>query len=218
MTEKAFLFDLNGTMIDDMAYHTQAWYDILNNELKANLSWEQIKTEMYGKNQELLVRVFGAEKFSIEQMDTLSLEKERRYQTAFKPHLQLINGLQEFITKAHNAGIRMAIGSAAIAYNVDFVLDGLNLRKYISSIVCADDVQISKPHPETFLKAAEKLGVAPADCIVFEDAPKGVEAAANAGMKSVVVTTMHDKEEFNSYDNVLMFVSDYTDPRLLALV
>ena len=112
----------------------------------------------------------------------------------------------------------MAIGSAAIAYNVDFVLDGLNLRKYISSIVCADDVQISKPNPETFLKAAEKLGVAPADCIVFEDAPKGVEAAANAGMKSVVVTTMHDKEEFNSYDNVLMFVSDYTDPRLLALV
>lgn len=218
MNEKAFLFDLNGTMIDDMAYHTQAWYDIINNELKANLSWEQVKAEMYGKNQELLVRVFGAEKFSIEQMDTLSLEKERRYQTAFKPHLQLINGLQEFITKAHNAGIRMAIGSAAIAYNVDFVLDGLNLRKYISSIVCADDVQISKPHPETFLKAAEKLGVAPADCIVFEDAPKGVEAAANAGMKSVVVTTMHDKEEFNSYDNVLMFVSDYTDPRLLALV
>ena len=218
MNEKAFLFDLNGTMIDDMAYHTQAWYDIINNELKANLSWEQVKAEMYGKNQELLVRVFGVEKFSIEQMDTLSLEKERRYQTAFKPHLQLINGLQEFITKAHNAGIRMAIGSAAIAYNVDFVLDGLNLRKYISSIVCADDVQISKPHPETFLKAAEKLGVAPADCIVFEDAPKGVEAAANAGMKSVVVTTMHDKEEFNSYDNVLMFVSDYTDPRLLALV
>ena len=199
---KAFIFDLNGTMIDDMSYHTKAWYDILNSDLQANLSWEEVKVQMYGKNQELLVRVFGPEKFTHEEMDVLSLEKEKRYQSAFKPHLKLIDGLDDFIKKASRHGIGLAIGSAAITYNVDFVLDGLNIRKYFSSIVNADHVVISKPHPETFLKAAEELGVDPINCVVFEDAPKGVEAAANAGMKAVVLTTMHAKEEFSGYSNV----------------
>lgn len=204
-------------MIDDMSYHTKAWYDILNNDLKAGLSWEEVKQQMYGKNQELLVRVFGPEKFTHEEMDVLSLEKEKRYQSAFKPHLQLIDGLDSFIKKAYAEGIALAIGSAAITYNVDFVLDGLNIRNYFSSIVCADNVQISKPHPETFLKAAAELRIAPVDCIVFEDAPKGVEAAANAGMKAVVLTTMHTKEEFAGYANVLFFIKDYNDPQLNQL-
>nr|GFD38095.1 hypothetical protein [Tanacetum cinerariifolium] len=68
----------------------------------------------------------------------------------------------------------------AIPFNIDFVVDGLDLRPYFSTIVSADDVTLSKPHPETFLKAAQLLGVAPADCLVFEDVPKGVEAAARA--------------------------------------
>ena len=59
MSYKAFLFDLNGTMIDDMEYHVKAWYDILNNDLRANLSLPQVREQMYGKNSELLVRVFG---------------------------------------------------------------------------------------------------------------------------------------------------------------
>lgn len=215
--KKAFIFDLNGTMIDDMSYHTKAWYDILNNDLKANLSWDEVKLQMYGKNQELLVRVFGSDKFTNEEMDVLSLEKEKRYQSAFKPYLQLITGLDDFIKKAHDEAIGLAIGSAAITCNVDFVLDGLSIREYFASVVCADDVDISKPHPETFLKAAEELGVDPANCVVFEDAPKGVEAAANAGMKTVVLTTMHSKEEFEEYENILMFIKDYTDPQLQEL-
>ena len=82
---QAFIFDLNGTMIDDMRYHTQAWYDMLNNELGARLSWEQVKQEMYGKNEELLMRVFGKDRFSTDEMQHWSLEKERRYQAAFRP-------------------------------------------------------------------------------------------------------------------------------------
>jgi beta-phosphoglucomutase-like phosphatase (HAD superfamily) len=73
---------------------------------------------------------------------------------------------------------------------------------------------ISKPHPETYLKAAALLQVEPHDCIVFEDAPKGVEAALNAGMKAVVLTTMHEQEEFSAYSNILVFVKDYKDPVL----
>lgn len=207
--KKAFIFDMNGTMIDDMAYHLEGWFSILT-ELGAGLSREAVKKEMYGKNQELLIRIFGEGRFTPAEMDELSLEKERKYQAAYRPHLQLIAGLDIFLKAAEREGILMGIGTAAIPFNVDFVLDNLQIRHFFKSIVTANDVATSKPNPEVFLKAAEEVGVDPADCIVFEDAPKGVEAAANAGMKAVVLTTMHIREEFSDYSNIITFVPDYT--------
>lgn len=209
---KAILFDLNGTMIDDMEYHTKAWFDILNNDLKANLTIEQVRKEMYGKNSEVLERIFGDKKFGLDEMDALSIEKEKRYQKAFLPELKLINGLDQFLEQAASKQIKMAIASAAIPFNIDFVLDNLHIRNLFAAIVSADDVTTSKPHPETFLKAATLLGTESKDCVVFEDAPKGVEAAQHAGMKTVVLTTMHKKEEFAQYNNIVAFVKDYTDP------
>ncbi|QEC67986.1 HAD family phosphatase [Panacibacter ginsenosidivorans] len=208
---KAFLFDLNGTMIDDMEYHAKAWSDILNNDLNAGLTYDEVKAQMYGKNDELLVRVFGENYFEPQKMQELSIEKERRYQSAYKPNLKLIRGLKEFLEEAKQQGIKLAIGSAAIPFNIDFVLDNLDIRNYFSAIVSADDVAVSKPDPETYLKCAKELGIDPAHCIVFEDAPKGVEAAANAGMNTVVITTMHGIDEFGQYENVVAFIDDYSN-------
>ena len=215
---KAFIFDLNGTMINDMQYHITAWSDILNNDLNAGLSWDEVKMQMYGKNDEVLERIFGKGKFTHEKMTKLSFEKERRYQLAYLPNLKLINGLDDFLQAAENAQIPMAIGSAAIPFNINFVLDNLHLHKYFPVVVSADDVVISKPHPETYLKAAHLLHVKPENCIVFEDAPKGVEAALNAGMQTVVLTTMHEKDEFEMYSNVLAYVKDYTDPFIMQMI
>jgi len=215
---KAFIFDLNGTMINDMEYHSIAWYDILNDDLKAGLTREAVKREMYGKNEELLERIFGKGHFTQAEVAAISMKKETSYQQAFKPHLQLIAGLPEFLAKADKKDIQMAIGSAAIPFNIDFVLDNLHIRHYFPVIVSASDVTVSKPHPETFLKAAEGLGVKPDACVVFEDAPKGVEAALNAGMKCVVLTTMHGIDEFRKYPNILRYIEDYTDPSLGELV
>ncbi len=205
---KAFLFDLNGTMIDDMEYHIKAWYSILN-ELGAQISMEKTKEECYGKNHELLDRVFPG-RFSIEEKNKMSIEKERQYQEEFKPHLQLIKGLPEVLEKYHRQGIKMAIGSAAIMFNIDFVLDGLGIRHYFEAIVSADDVANSKPDPETYLKCAGLLGVPVSHCLVFEDAPKGVDAAANAGMDCFVLTTMHQKEEFTQ-SNIIGFAPDFVN-------
>jgi beta-phosphoglucomutase-like phosphatase (HAD superfamily) len=91
----------------------------------------------------------------------------------------------------------------------------LDLRKYFSAIVSADDVSHSKPDPETFLKCAEVLNVDPKDCIVFEDAPKGVESAQNAGMRSVVLTILHEQHEFDQYKNIVVFAKDYKDKNFL---
>ncbi|HEY6899873.1 MAG TPA: HAD-IA family hydrolase, partial [Puia sp.] len=159
-------------------------------------------------------RIFGKGRFTPEEVDAISRKKETSYQEAFRPYLRLIEGLPVFLERAKGAGISMAIGSAAIPFNIDFVLDNLGLRHYFTRIVSADDVTISKPDPETFLKAAEGLGVEPARCVVFEDAPKGVEAALRAGMKCVVLTTMHGKEEFVQYPNILGYIVDYRDPSL----
>lgn len=206
---KAFLFDLNGTMIDDMHYHKQVWFDILTKDLGADLSWEQVASHMYGKNVELLIRIFGPDKFTPEEMDRLSVEKEKRYQAIYKPHLALLPGLDIFLDQAKAKNIKMGIGSAAILFNIDFAIDGLSIRHYFDSIVGAENVKDSKPDPETYLKGAAELGLNPSDCIVFEDAPKGVEAAYNAGMKAVVLTTMHTADEFSAYPNILTYANDY---------
>lgn len=213
---KAFLFDLNGTMIDDMPYHIKAWHRILN-KLGTVLTIEEVKEQCYGKNHELLERIFPG-RFSEAEKDKISLEKETQYQQEFRPHLQLINGLNIFLKRSHDAGIKMAIGSAAIMFNINFVLDGLSIRKYFDAIVSADDVKLSKPHPETWLTCVNKLNIKPDDCVVFEDTPKGAESAMNAGIQCIIITTLHQKPEFSDYENVIGFISDFEDPLLYQLL
>jgi len=214
----ALIFDLNGTMINDMEFHIRSWTEILNQDLKAGLSSEEIRSQMYGKNSELLVRVFGEGRFTDDEMEYWSVEKEKRYQKAYLPHMQLIKGLDVLLEKASAKNIPMAIGSAAIPFNIDFILDQLDIRKYFSAIVSAEDVVISKPHPETFLKAAALLNTKPENCLVFEDAPKGVEAAGRAGIPCVVLTTMHLRDEFPDAARILAFIKDYTDPFIVSLL
>lgn len=215
-TNKAFIFDLNGTMIDDMQYHINAWHVILN-KLGANISLERMKEECYGKNEELLERMFPG-RFSAGEKKEMSFEKERSYQQEFKPHLKLLPGLQIFLEEARQRKIKMAIGSAAIQFNIDFVLDNLGLRHYFDAIVSADNVAVSKPDPESFLSCARLLGIDPVHCIVFEDSPKGVESAMRAGMKAVVLTTLHEANEFEEWENVLVCVNDFSDPKLKDLL
>jgi HAD superfamily hydrolase (TIGR01509 family) len=215
--QRVFLFDLNGTIIDDMEFHAKAWYEILTNKLGAKLSREEVKSHMYGKNEELLIRIFGKEHFSKKEMQELSVEKEKIYQQEFLPSMKLINGLASFLEEAYQHQIPMAIGTAAITFNVDYIVNGLKLHKYFPVIISADDVEISKPHPETFTKCADALHANYKNCIVFEDSPKGVEAALNAGMKAVVIKTYHTEKEFSHLPNVLFFIDDYNDVRLKTL-
>ena len=200
---------MNGTMINDMQYHISAWHRILN-DFGANISMERMKEECYGKNHELIERILPG-RFTEEEKDKLSLEKERQYQRDFRPHLKLINGLERYLKESNAAGIKLGIGSAAIRYNIDFVLDGLGIRKYFHAIVSADDVTRSKPDPGTWLKCADVLRFPYDDCLVFEDSPKGAESALNAGMNCIVITSLHSREEFSSYKNVIGFINDFND-------
>jgi len=209
MQPKAFIFDMNGTIIDDMPWHIKIWNQVFN-ELGAGHTLEQSKEQLYGKNGEILERIFPG-RFTDAEKDALETEKEKRYQQLYRGEMKLIDGLDSFLAKAVANNIAVGLGTAAIKFNVDFILDGLDIRKYFTSIVTAEDVTVSKPDPETFLKCASLLQADPKACIVFEDSPKGVETALNAGMQCVVLTTMHTKEEFNQFGNIIHFIEDYTD-------
>ncbi|RYD78199.1 MAG: HAD family phosphatase [Sphingobacteriales bacterium] len=217
MKPTAFLFDMNGTMINDMHHHEKAWFDILNEDLKTNMTMAQVKSHMYGKNEELFERVFGKDFYTADEVAAYSLKKEQRYQKDFLPHLKWIEGLDQFLFTAREHHIKMAIGTAASPFNVDYVLDNIPVKSYFDAIITADDVPVSKPNPDVFLRCADDLGVAYENCIVFEDSPKGVEAAQRAGMKAVVIKSYHEEEEFAQLSNVLFFVDDYTDERLNVL-
>ena len=103
----------------------------------------------------------------------------------------------------------MAVATAAPVANMEFILDGLDLRKYFDAITTAADVKNGKPNPEVFLISAEKLGIEQQNCIVFEDAINGFEAAHRAGMKSVGISTVNSIETILDIDGVVEADHDF---------
>ncbi len=206
------IFDMDGTMVDNMMVHHRAW-QILLKRLGLDLHIEEVRQTIHGKNDEILLRLFG-DKYTQAEREQLAWEKEAAYRETFKEELGLIPGLYAFLDHLQKNGRPMAIGSAAPPENVDFVLDYLHLRPYFGAVVHAGRVSKGKPDPEVFYMAAQEIGLKASDCIVFEDSPVGVQTAFNAGCKAVVVTTTHTEEEFAQFPNVIGFIQDYNDPFL----
>lgn len=210
---KAFLFDLNGTMIHDMPYHVDAWHHVIK-ALGGVLSKEAMKQECYGKGEEMLERIFPG-KYTIQERIDISASKEAKYRADFLPDLKLIEGLDQLLSQAYLQQIKLGIGSAANNLNIDFVIDNLKIRHYMQTIISGEMVSASKPDPETFLQCAKNLNLPTTQCLVFEDTPKGVACAANAGMDAVVLTTTHPITDFDGFANIIHFANDYTDIELV---
>ena len=141
----------------------------------------------------------------------LDAETEELYRELYAPHLETVAGFEQFIETAQEQDVRLAVATAAPPANIVFTLDGLDLRRHFDTVVGAADVARGKPNPDVFLLAAERCGVAPEHCIVFEDAPLGVEAARRAGMRCVVLTTTLPASAFEQFDNVILLARDFTD-------
>jgi beta-phosphoglucomutase-like phosphatase (HAD superfamily) len=96
---EAFLFDLNGTMIDDLKFHLDVWFEVVTKGLGANLTREELRRQMYGKNEEVLMRIFGESRFKQFNFEAISQAKEERYQEIYKPHLDLLPGLLDLFKR-----------------------------------------------------------------------------------------------------------------------
>ena len=206
---KGVIFDMDGTMVDNMMVHHHIWQQVLR-DLGLDWSIDKVKAEIHGVNTEILKRLFD-DRFSEAERIKISNEKEAAYRTYFKSKLQLIEGLPDFLERLYQANIPMAIGTAAPKENADFVLDTLNIRHYFKGVFHAGSVQKGKPDPEIFIKAAASMDLSPTDCLVFEDSISGAATAKNAGSKAIIVTTTHQVEEFAHFDHIIQFVNDFTE-------
>lgn len=212
---KGIIFDMDGTMVDNMMVHHRAWQRQLA-ALGLQLTLEEVRQEIHGVNIELLERIFGS-RFSEEERMKISNQKEQAYREIFLPELALIDGLSAFLDELIQQGLPIAIGTAAPVENVDFVLDNLGIRHYFQAIFHAGDVRKGKPDPEIFLLAAKSLGLKGEECLVFEDSPTGAEAAYRAGSKACIITTTHSQEEFQNFPHILTFVPSYQQLSLSQL-
>ena len=194
-------------MIDNMMVHHQAWQKKLET-LGVNWTLEDVHQKVHGVNVELLERIWPG-KWSLEERQKISDEKEATYREIYTP--ELLPGLSSLLHALRGKNILLGLGSAAPPENVDFVMNELDLWHYFVSIRHSEHVQNGKPHPEVYNQILDELDVSPQEALVFEDTPAGAEAAVRAGCKVVLVTTTHKKEEFAHLHQIVKFINDFTE-------
>ncbi len=180
------IFDLDGVIVDTAKYHYLAWKRLANS-LGFDFTEadnEHLKGVSRVESLKLILNI-GSVELTQADFDTALLNKNAwylEYINKIGPE-EILPGVSEFLTDVRTKGIKIALGSAS--KNAQLILERIKLLDQFDTIVDGNKVANAKPDPEVFLKAARELGVAPADCIVFEDAVAGVQAALNANMKVI---------------------------------
>ncbi|ATQ77429.1 beta-phosphoglucomutase [Massilia violaceinigra] len=215
-TRRAFIFDMDGTIVDNMSFHTESWIAFFQRRGK-DIDADEFFRATAGRQGKEIIRSHMGEHLNDDEVRVLNDEKELVYRELYEPHRKTVMGFDVLIALAKEMNVALAVATAAPNANITFTLDGLDLRRHFDTVVGAADVARGKPHPDVFLLAAERCGVAPEHCIVFEDAPLGVEAARRAGMRAVVLTTTLPAEAFAEFDNVIHIASDFSELTIDAL-
>ena len=210
---KALIFDMDGTMIDNMMIHHRAWQKKLQ-ELGLEMTLEDVKRDIHGVNNEIIKRLFD-DRFTDKEVAQIAWDKEAAYREIYADQIKLLPGLQEFLDTAKELGIPMGIGTAAPKENAEFAMEALELQPYFKTVVHSDMVARGKPDPQVFKMVADDLNINLKDCLIFEDSPTGAQAAANGNSKSIILTTTHTQDEFSSINGVQTFIKDYKTVSLI---
>jgi beta-phosphoglucomutase len=183
---KAFIFDMDDVVADTTEVHTKAWDLVLH---KYGVAIGDMKTGDVGKLFGLRIREIAQElvkHFRLEA-DPKELESERAdvFLGLISKQHKPSKGLMGLLDMLKSSGFRIALATSGVREYAELVIEKLGLKGRFDAVVTGDEVKNGKPDPEPFLKAADRLGVEPKDCIVIEDAEKGIEAAHAAGMKAI---------------------------------
>jgi beta-phosphoglucomutase family hydrolase len=180
---KAYLFDCDGTIADSMPLHYQAWKKALD-EQNCTFS-EQLFYDWGGVAVADVIRRLN----EMQQLNMSVAEVSHRKENFYLENLAQLRAIPEVVEHitANHGRIPLAVVSGSTRDSVQSSLTALNLLHRFNTLVCAGDYKKGKPDPEAFLLAAERLGVTPESCLVFEDADLGIQAATAAGMASVRV-------------------------------
>lgn len=194
MNTFAFVFDMDGVIVDTNPYHKIALRQFAE-KYGYFLDEEGLIKKIYGRtNKEWIPNLFGRT-MSPEEVSRYGEEKEKLFRDLYEKDIVEVPGLTEFLEKAAQLGVTMAIGTSAPRSNVDFVLNHTGIGKFFPVILDESHVTHGKPNPEIYLNCAAALGLSPAQCIVFEDSLSGVAAGKAAGCPVVGIATTHTAEE-----------------------
>ncbi|VAW23542.1 Beta-phosphoglucomutase [hydrothermal vent metagenome] len=214
--EVGFIFDLDGVIVDTAKYHYLAWKNLANS-LGFNFTKkqnEQLKGVSRVESLEILLK-YGNVKLSEEKKQSLLLEKNKEYLEYVHKMTpkEILPGVNQLLTFLETNNIKFALGSAS--KNAPLILEKVGLYKRFTAIVDGNDVSKAKPNPEVFLLGAEKLGMKPENCIVFEDAIAGIKAANAAKMISIGIG---DKKVLSEAAYVFMDMTEITSDFLKNLI
>ncbi len=197
------LFDWDGVVIDSSRQHEESWH-LLAAEIGEVLPEGYFKQTFGMKNQEIIPTWLPRLRGDVAGIQALGDRKEALYREIIhREGIAALPGIKPFLIAARDSGIPASVGSSTPRANIDAIIGLAGLEDLFQAIVCAEDVQQGKPHPEVFLKGAEKLGRDPTRCIVFEDAFVGIQAGKAGGMKVVGIATTHPAEALTQADLAL---------------
>lgn len=213
MYPQAVIFDLDGTLIDNNAYHIEA-FKAFYDKIGKPFTLDEYKQHINGRvNREIFDYVFNTT-LSPEKSEEYTNEKEGLYRELYAPHIKPITGLIDFLNELEAAKIPKAVATSGIIPNINFMFEHIPIRNYFFSVIDSTQITHGKPHPEIFLKAAVSVNAVPSECIAFEDSLAGIRSAKAAGMKVVALTTTHTAEDMADAD---LIIKDYTEISLTKL-
>lgn len=182
---KGALFDMDGTLVDNTPAHMRS-FELFCNRYGVR-DWKEKLSQAFGMGNEDIMRlIMPAEVIREKGFQALAEEKEAIYREIYAPEIQPVAGLVRLLERLREAGIRCAVGSSGCKANVNFVLEKCGIGAFFDGRISGDMVRRCKPDPEIYLTAAATLGLQPGECIVFEDAPAGIESARTAGAGRIV--------------------------------
>ncbi|MBI1324251.1 HAD-IA family hydrolase [bacterium] len=186
------IFDHDGVLVDSLDFHTQAWIELGRRE-NLPIDAEFVRQTFGLTNFMIFERLFGGA-LPHEQALALGNAKEQCYRDIARGQIELMAGVRDLIENLSSHDFGLAIGSSGPRPNLFLTIESCGLDGRFRSVVGLEDIRRGKPDPEVFLKAADQAGVDPRQCVVFEDAVFGVEAAKAAGMYAVAVGTTNPLE------------------------
>jgi beta-phosphoglucomutase family hydrolase len=202
---KAVLWDLDGVLVDSAPYHFQAWRGLMAS-LGRELSEAGFRPTFGWRNDAILRHLVG--ELSAEEEARLAARKEELFREAARGHIVALPGALVLLRLLRERGLKLALVSSTPRANIDLVLSSLGLESAFDIVIGEEDVKRGKPDPEGFLLAAERLGAAPDECVVIEDAPAGVEAAKRGDMRCVGVSRNRPRDALAKADLVVESLED----------
>ena len=210
------LFDWDGVVIDSARQHELSW-EMLAAESNLSLPENFFKRGFGMKNEAIIPDLY---KWTTdpELIRTYSLRKEELYRQILKDDgIEPLPGVGVFLETLQDAGIPCVVGSSSHRLNIEICLELFGFTHYFKGIISSENVDKGKPDPAVFLKAAELVGVPPERCVVFEDAPVGIEAGLRGGMKVVGVAGTHPESTLAGAHRIVRRLDALTVADLQAL-